>query len=130
MTEMSDTLREFQAGPDPAGRVWTVRFVWLQTAISIRTADAIDVKFLISDGEIAEEKVIALPHPLLRDHAKSNGYSITDPWCMRLAAAHLRWMIETGEDIEKTLVTMSRSDLDRAIPEASAPVASNVREIR
>ena len=30
-------------------------------------------------------------------------------------AAHLRHMIESGEDLEKTLVTLSGADLDRAI---------------
>jgi len=39
---------------------------------------------------------------------------LTDAWCLKLAAAHLRYMIESGEDLEKTLVTVSRADLDRA----------------
>jgi hypothetical protein len=116
---MVDTLREFHVGPDPDGRAWSIRFLWLQTAISIRMADAVDVKFLVSDGDFTEEKVIALPHPLLRDLARRNGHPLTDPWCMRLASAHLKRMIETGEDIEKTLVTLSKADLERAAAEVS-----------
>jgi hypothetical protein len=33
---------------------------------------------------------------------------------MKLAAEHLRQMIETGEDIEKVLVTVSAPDLEAA----------------
>jgi hypothetical protein len=36
-----------------------------------------------------------------------------DPWCSRLAAAHLIHLIETGEDMEKDLVTMTLPDLRR-----------------
>jgi hypothetical protein len=111
---MSQNIREFQAGPDMDGRAWTVQFLWLQTAISIRHADTVDVKFLLSDGTIREEKVIALPHPLLKEMAGRAGHALTDPWCMKLAAEHLRWMIETGEDMEKTLVTLSKADMERA----------------
>ena len=50
--KMSENIREFQVGPDGEGRVWSVQFVWLQTAISIRHADAVDVKFLVSDGTL------------------------------------------------------------------------------
>jgi hypothetical protein len=61
---MSDQSRLFEAGPDPFGRMWKVQFRWLQTGISIRHADTVDVNFWIStDGSEPEEKVIALPHP-------------------------------------------------------------------
>ena len=114
-----ENFRHFEVGPGLDGRTWRVNLVWLQTAISIRTADAVDVKFVLADGEITEEKVIALPHPILRQTAKAKGHPITDPWCMQLAARHLKWMIETGEDLEKNLVTMSMADLERADREAS-----------
>jgi hypothetical protein len=86
-------------------------------------ADAVDVKFVVADGEITEEKVISLPHPALRDLAKRNEHAINDPWCARMAANHLKWMIETGEDMEKTLVTLSKADLERANASAAAPAA-------
>jgi hypothetical protein len=108
---MSDQSRLFEAGPDPFGRMWKVQFRWLQTGISIRHADTVDVKFWIStDGSEPEEKVIALPHPeLLR--LTNNGHNLSDPLCLRLAAAHLRHMIETSEDIDKTLVTTRPEEL-------------------
>ena len=49
---MSENVRRFTAGPDPFGRVWEVEFKWHQTAISIRHADTVDVKYLLwTDGE-------------------------------------------------------------------------------
>jgi len=112
---MPDNLRHFEAGPDPFGRKWSVKFRWLQTAISIRHADAVDLKFaLVCDDGTEEEKVIALPHPALLSLAAEQKGEITDPWCMRLAGVHLKRMIETFEDMEKTLVTVSPGDLAAA----------------
>ena len=36
-----------------------------------------------------------------------------DAWCARIAAAHLRYLIETGEDMEKDLVTLFPADMER-----------------
>jgi hypothetical protein len=114
---MIDQSRLFEAGPDPFGRMWKVQFRWLQTGISIRHADTVDVKFWMSnDGSEPEEKVIALPHPellKLTDH----GRKLTDSLCMRLAAAHLRHMIETSEDIDKTLITLRPEEMSRLLSE-------------
>jgi hypothetical protein len=109
---MSDQYRLFQAGPDPFGRMWEVQFRWLQTGISIRHADTVDVKFwLTCNSDAPEEKVIALPHPALLELSRESGRKLTDPMCMRLAALHLKHMIETSEDIDKTLVTVSPQEL-------------------
>jgi hypothetical protein len=112
---MSENFRFFEAGPDPFGRTWQVEFRWLQTGISIRHADTVDVKFVVwTRDEPKQEKVLALSHPLLLKLAQETGHELTDGWCLRLAALHLRSMIDSGEDLEKTLVTLSRHDLERA----------------
>jgi hypothetical protein len=112
---MPDNIRHFTAGPDPFGRKWAVEFRWLQTGISIRHADTVDVKFVVTpEGEEKQEKVLALPHPDLLALSASTGHPLTDAWCMKLAARHLTTMIESGEDLEKTLVTLSMDDLKRA----------------
>ncbi len=112
---MPDSFRRFSAGPDPFGRTWEIEFRWLQTAISIRHADTVDVKYLLwTEGEPKQEKVIALPHLDLLALSKQTGHPLTDSWCMKLAGTHLAYMIESGEDLEKTLVTMSPADLQRA----------------
>ena len=109
---MVDHSRLFEAGPDPFGRMWRVQFRWLQTGISIRHADTVDVKFLVTpaNGE-AQEKVIAMAHRDLLDLCASRKRKLSDPLCMRLAAEHLRRMIETSEDMDKTLVTVKAGEL-------------------
>ena len=116
---MNDQSRLFEAGPDPFGHMWKVQFRWLQTAVSIRHADTVDVKFFVTrDGGDTEEKVIALPHPALLDTAASRGLKLSDPFCMRIAAAHLKYMIETSEDMDKTLITLSPEQISAAALQA------------
>jgi hypothetical protein len=109
---MNESNRLFEAGPDPFGRMWQVQFRWLQTGISIRHADTVDVKFFIrSQNGATSEKIVALPHePLLRVCADRNRKA-SDAYCMRIAAAHLKYMIETTADMDKTLVTLSPEEL-------------------
>lgn len=109
---MIENIRKFKAGPDPFGRTWDVEFRWLQTAISIRHSDSVDVKWEIRCGEEVLEKVVALRHPDLLRLSKQANRPLTDPWCMKLAAAHLISMIETAEDFEKTLVTVTYEQLE------------------
>jgi hypothetical protein len=107
-------FRQFEAGPDPFGRKFEVLFKWLQTAISIRHSDTVDVKFiLIDDQQARTEKTIALPHAALLTVTHEAGRPLDDPWCARVAALHLIHLIETGEDMEKDLVTVSLADLRR-----------------
>ena len=108
------SFRQFELGPDPFGHKFQVLFKWLQTAISIRHSDSVDVKFiLIDEGGQRTEKAIALPHPDLLALAARTGRKLDDPWCARLAAAHLKHLVETGEDMEKELVTVCFADLER-----------------
>jgi hypothetical protein len=112
---MPDNFRRFTAGPDPFGRTWEVEFRWLQTGISIRHADTVDVKFYLwTEGEPKQEKVIALLHPELLALSQETKHPLTDPWCLKLAANHLAYMLESGEDLEKTLITLSPADLRKA----------------
>jgi hypothetical protein len=118
---MQESFRKFDAGPDPFGRRWNVKFGWLQTAISIRHADAIDIKFFLScEGSPPQEKVISLPHLPLLHLARHLGREVTDSWCSRLAARHMARLIETFEDMDKTLVTVSPADLQIAAAASTA----------
>jgi hypothetical protein len=92
--------------------MWQVEFRWLQTAIAIRHADTVDVKFAISNGDDWEEKVIALSHPDLLTLSAQHGHPLTDPWCMKLAALHLVHMIETTEDMDKVIITPKYEELE------------------
>ncbi len=107
-------FRQFEAGPDPFGRKFQVLFKWLQTAISIRHADTVDVKFILVDENAARtEKTIALPHADLQRISKEAGRRMDDPWCARLAEQHLLHLVATGEDMEKDLITVPYADLKR-----------------
>jgi len=107
-------FREFEAGPDPFGRKFQVWFKWLQTAISIRHADTVDVKFILVDENGGRnEKTVALPHADLLAVSHQTGRKMDDAWCARVAAMHLLRLVETGEDMEKELVTVPRMDLLR-----------------
>ncbi len=120
--------REFEAGPDPFGRKYKVLFKWLQTAISIRHSDTVDVKYILTDDTGATvEKTIALPHADLVRLSRETGRKLDDPWCARLATSHLLHLISTGEDLEKDLVTVHSADLRRYAAELAAEEDSAVR---
>ncbi len=104
-------FRQFEAGPDPFGRKWQVLMKWMQTAISIRHSDTVDVKFILQSDEARAEKLIAMPHADLEELSRRTGHEMNDAWCSRLAALHLQRMVESGEDLEKDLVTVRPSEL-------------------
>jgi hypothetical protein len=111
---MVENFRRFETEADPFGRVWQVEFRWQQNGISIRHADTVDVKFHIwTTDEPNQERVIALAHPDLLKLSSQTGRPLTDAWCIKLAALHLKHMIESDEDMEKTLVTAPFSELER-----------------
>jgi hypothetical protein len=107
-------FREFEAGPDPFGRKFQVMFKWMQTAISLRHADTVDVKFLLIDENgVSTQKTIALPHASLLQISLDSKRPMDDAWCSRIAAMHLQHLVETWEDMEKDLVTVIPPDLKR-----------------
>jgi hypothetical protein len=118
-----ENFRRFEA-VDPYGRSWQVEFRWQQNGTSIRHADTVDVKFQLVQGHDVSEKVVAVNHPDLLTLSKNSGRAVTDAWVMKLAAMHVKDMIETDRDMEKTLVTPSLRDLDsyRAKLDAPSPV--------
>jgi len=116
---MSVPFRYFTT-PDLFGAPVQVEFRWIQNGIAIRHADTVDVKFeIVSEGQ-REEKILALPHPVLLRVASETGHPVTDPWCSRLAALHLRYMMETGDDLEKPLVTLTAQQIARYAEQLNA----------
>lgn len=107
-----ENFRDFQLGPDPFGRTWHVLFKYLQTGISIRHADSVDVCFVIESGEEKAAKVIVLSHPELREFAKKSGREVSDTWCSRLAVCKLRQAIENGEDMDKEYLTVTPREIE------------------
>ena len=110
---LMENFRDFEIGPDPFGRTWHVLFKYLQTGISIRHADSVDVCFLLETGDEKLKRVIVLKHPELLDYAKRKGTQVTDTWCSRLAGFKLKNAIESGEDIEKEYLVVSPREIEQ-----------------
>ena len=107
---MIQNFRDFKAGPDPFGRMWQVYFRWLQTGISIRHADTVDVKFILVDENGKKiEKTIALPNADLRQLSRDTGRPLEDPWCARLAAAIGEWATKRGKGDGKPVTVEIRA---------------------
>jgi hypothetical protein len=68
---------------------------------------------LIDEKQARTEKTIALQHADLLTVTRETGRTLDDSWCARIAAKHLIHLIETGEDMEKDLVTVSLAELRR-----------------
>ena len=52
-------------------------------------------------------------HPWLLDLSRKLDRPVTDSWCSRLAALHLKQVIETGEDMDKTIITPTFDMLEK-----------------
>ena len=118
-------FRQFEVGPDPFGRKFQVWFKWLQTAISIRGADTVDVKFVLENEQAgSSQKTIALHHADLLALSRETGRPMDDAWCSRLAALYLVHLVETGDDMEKDIVTVAPAALKEYAQELARQEAS------
>ena len=106
-----ENFREFDAGPDPFGRTWHAMFKYLQTGISIRHSDSIDVCYVLDNGEERLQKVVVIQHADIRAYAKRTGRKVSDTWCSRLAVLKLRHVIETAEDLEKDYLGVTTDEI-------------------
>lgn len=71
-------------------------FVYLQTAISLRHSDTVDVKFRVNGTGV----VVALPHTAWGMYQHSTGCALTDARAAEVAAGILKEALERGDDIE------------------------------
>ncbi len=120
-------FRQFEVGPDPFGRQWQVLFKWLQTAISLRHSDTVDVKFILESDGTRVQKQIAMPHVDLLELSRRTNHEMSDAWCSRLAAMHLKRMVESGEDMEKDLVTARLNELSGYAAEIAREESADVK---
>ena len=119
------SFRQFEVGPDPFGRKFQVWFKWLQTAISIRGSDTVDVKFVLENDQAGSvQKTIALPHADLVALSRETGRQMDDAWCSRLAALHLVHLVDTGEDMEKDIVAVAPAALKQYAQELARQEAN------
>jgi hypothetical protein len=106
-------FRDFDAGPDPFGRTWHVLFKFLQTAISIRHSDSVDVRFILSSGDDTMQRTVVIHNADLKAWAaKGSGRKVSDPLCSRVAMLRLQQAIETAEDLEKDHIVVTPAELE------------------
>jgi len=108
-----ENFRDFQAGPDPFGRKWHALFKYLQTAISIRHSDSVDVRYVLENGEERVQKTVVIPNAEIDAYSKRTGRPVSDTWCSRIAMCKIRDVIETAEDIEKDYLTVTPSEIEQ-----------------
>ena len=108
-----ENFRDFEAGPDPFGRMWQVQFKFLQTAISIRHSDSVDVRYVLHSGDEHAQKTVVIAHPDIRAYSARTGRKITDAWCSRIAKLKIVNAIETAEDLEKDFLSVSPSEIEQ-----------------
>ena len=77
-----ENFRDFNVGPDPFGRTWHALFKYLQTGISIRHSDSIDVCYILENGEERLQKIVVIQHADIRAYAQRTGRKISDTWCL------------------------------------------------
>ena len=109
--DFMENFRDFVLGPDPFGRSWHVLFRYLQTAISIRHSDSVDVGFLLDSGDEKMTRTVVLPHGALRAYCQQSGRKMDDSWCSRLGWCKLRQMVETAEDLDKEYLVVTTAEI-------------------
>jgi hypothetical protein len=107
-----ENFRDFEAGPDPFGRTWHAQFKYLQTAISIRHSDSIDVCYVLESGGERMKKTVVIPHAEMRTYCQRTGRTMSDTLCSRVAMCQIRHMIETAEDLDKDYLVLTPREIE------------------
>ena len=107
-----ENFRDFDTDADPFGRIWHAQFKYLQTGISIRHSDTVDVCYLLDNGEEQTRKVVVMQNADIRAYGKRTGRPVSDAWCSRIAMCKLRNTIETGEDLEKEYLPVTAHEIE------------------
>ena len=110
---MMENFRDFSAGTDPFGRKWHAQFKYLQTGISIRHSDSVDVRYVLDNGEEQIQKTVVIQNADIRAYAARTGRPVSDAWCSRIAACKLRYAIGVRGRSGKRLLAGDRSRKSR-----------------
>lgn len=86
------------------GTTYHCHFVFLQTAISLRHSDTVDVRYLVNGKRIT----VALPHVAFVEYAQRTGRTLTDEDAGFIAAIYLKQVLESGGDVEDMTVLTER----------------------
>ena len=86
------------------GTQYRCHFIYLQTAISLRHSDTVDVRFMVNGKRIT----VALPHVAFVEYAGFTGQVLTDEQAAGIAAVCLKEALEKGADVEELTVPVER----------------------
>jgi len=120
MQENTIQDRSFTCVSQLDGTVFRCHFLFIQTAISLRHSDTVDVRFMVNGRRIT----VALPHVAFVEYAKRTGGVLTDEGAIDVARACLQERLEKGEDVEEITVP-SDEVLARALKGADTTVDLN-----
>jgi hypothetical protein len=109
---LMENFRDFSVGPDPFGQIWHAHFKYLQTGISIRHSNSVDVCYILENGSERIHKTAVMQNADLRAYAARTGRIMSDSWCSRLAMCKLRYIIETAEDLEKDYLPVTAHEIE------------------
>ncbi len=107
-----ENFRDFDAGTDPFGQKWHANFKYLQTGISIRHSNSVDVCYILHSGSEQLPKIVVIPNADIRAYAARTGRTVSDAWCSRIAMCKLRYVIATAEDLEKDYLPVTPREIE------------------
>jgi hypothetical protein len=96
-------FREFTCTSRTDGTVYHCFFIFLQTAISLRHSDTVDVRFQVNGTRIT----VALPHVTFVEYAHHSDI-INDERAARIAATYLCEVLADGGSVEDLTVPAAR----------------------
>ena len=109
---LMENFRDFDAGTDPFGQKWHANFKYLQTGISIRHSNSVDVCYILDNGSEQLQKIVVIQNADIRAYGASTGRPVSDAWCSRVAMCKLRHVIETAEDLEKDYLPVTAREIE------------------
>ncbi len=107
-----ENFRDFEVGPDPFGEKWQAHFKYLQTGISIRHSNSVDVRYVLDNGATRMQKTVVIHNADVRAYAARTGRPVSDARCSRIAMCKLRYVIETAEDLEKDYLPVTAREIE------------------
>jgi hypothetical protein len=109
---LMENFRDFAVGPDPFGQTWHAHFKYLQTGISIRHSNSVDVCYILDGGSERIHKTVVIQNADIRAYETRTGRAVSDSWCSRIAMCKLRYIIETAEDLEKDYLPVTAREIE------------------
>ena len=96
--------RNFDCVSQVDGTPHHCHFIFLQTAISLRHSDTVDVRFLVDEKRVT----VALPHVAFAEYKRRAGRDLADEEAGSIAARYLKEVLEKGGEVEDLTVPVER----------------------